>query len=66
MYFSIIDYMDNYPDFKESESLDGKPWKYSNSIFPQDQYEWSTIEFQNKADELEKLYLEKREDGWFR
>jgi hypothetical protein len=42
------------------------PFKYENNYFPQDQYPWSNIENQKKADDLEKLYLLKWEEGWFR
>ena len=66
LYFTVIDWMDLYPDHKNSESLDGEPWTYANPMFPQDQYEWSTVELKNKADELEKLYQKKRDEGWFR
>lgn len=42
------------------------PFKYENHYFPQDQYPWSNKENQKKADDLEKLYLLKWEEGWFR
>ena len=66
LYFVNVDWKTNYPDFKSSEGINDKPWKYANPFFPQDGYEWSTLEFQMEADNLEKLYLQKRDEGWFR
>ena len=68
MYFVSIDWKKYYPDFASNPDnyLDDLPYKYSNPFFPQDQYDWTTLEYQNKADDLEKIYLQKREEGWFR
>ena len=69
LYFNQIDWKRYYPDLHINQKRDdGKPWEYSNPFFPHDywMYKWSTKEYQIEADELEKLYLEKREEGWFR
>ena len=66
LYFIQIDWKRYYPNQQKRD--DGKPWEYGNPFFPHDywMYSWSTKEYQIEADELEKLYLEKREEGWFR
>ena len=76
-YATVIDWKALPPNVRITEMndflIDSKyindsvyPFKFENHYFPQDQYPWSNIKNQKKAHDLEKLYLLKREEGWFR
>lgn len=76
-YTTVIDWKALPPNVRITEMndflIDSKyiddpvyPFKFENHYFPQDQYPWSNIKNQKKANDLEKLYLLKREEGWFR
>jgi len=76
-YTAVIDWKSLPPNVRITEMndflIDSKyiddpvyPFKFENHYFPQDQYPWSNIKNQKKANDLEKLYLLKREEGWFR
>ena len=76
-YTTVIDWKALPPNVRITEMndflIDSKyiddpvyPFKFENHYFPQDQYPWSNIKNQKKAHDLEKLYLLKREEGWFR
>ena len=76
-YATVIDWKSLPPNVRITEMndflIDSKyiddpvyAFKFENHYFPQDQYPWSNIKNQKKAHDLEKLYLLKREEGWFR